>query len=266
MSQYSASALQVVGDWGKTLDRSMSRALAASMGIIGRSGEQACQHAIILMAESARAATPQSPKLRKIVRNPDERYKTDARIAPWGVMKYGKDGTQRFQPIYRTGEYGRVRFVDKKTFEVKYINTLTGKVERAERYDQTPELSIATDKRREIRRRGLAKSAWMWGLRAFGKSVKTPQRPMSGAYAVFSIKGAGGKTHGYALENRLRYILKIMERGWEARVETAAANKVMWQAADKMRKEWARRMNRPIEAAETLSMADLARYFRRSAS
>jgi len=141
-------------DW-----QALAAAMARARDEFGKTDRDVIEWTGIKICQSLSASTRVAPELRKIVRNPDERHKTDRRFAPFGVFMYGKQG-KYFKPIYRTGEFGRVRFVDKKTFEIKYLNKLTGTVHRVDTYDQVPGLSIKTDKRRVIGRRGLAKKSW----------------------------------------------------------------------------------------------------------
>ena len=81
---------------------------------IGKSASQSVAWAGALVCQSIAARTKVSPKLRPIVRNPDKRYKTDRRRAPFGVYVY-KEGKKTFKPIFRTGEYGKIRFYDKNS-------------------------------------------------------------------------------------------------------------------------------------------------------
>jgi len=179
----------------------------------------------ILLMQSLAARTKVSKKLRPIVRNPNKRYKTDARRAPFGVFRYDKTGKKYFKPIYRTGEYGRVRFLDKKTYEVKYINTLTGTVHRAEKYDQTPELSIKTDKRRKIGRSGLAKKTWQWATRNMGGGMANIMR----VPGIANIRWSGGTNNPTVkISNRIRYMVDALKGGY------AAVNTAMENAARKM--------------------------------
>ena len=206
----------------------------------GKSDKDVIQWTGIKIAQSLSASTRLGPKLRKIVRNPDERYKTDARRAPWGVFKYGKQG-KYFQPIYRTGEYGRVRFRDKKTLEIKYLNKLTGKVHRADTFDQVPGLSIKTDKRRVIGRRGLAKKSWQVlqkrvksGGTAFAMGVSDVGR------VVYRAKRGEGVL---TISNHLRYIETALKNGRQS-LDTVIA-----RAARNMQEGMTRSVERKLKKA-----------------
>jgi hypothetical protein len=63
-------SLKILGDWQKKIATPLRDALAISMNVVGRTGEEACKHAIILMAQSASAMTKQSPKNRKVEQDP----------------------------------------------------------------------------------------------------------------------------------------------------------------------------------------------------
>jgi hypothetical protein len=102
------------------------------------------------------------------VRNPDERWKTDQRRAPYGVMApRGYTRTMTFKPIYRTGEFGKVRFFDKKTMSwFRHTSAKQGKWEHipsGEVEGMGPDVAvpgIMSDRRRKIGRRGLGKKTW----------------------------------------------------------------------------------------------------------
>jgi len=192
---------------------------------LGKDLKQSVKWGGILLMQSLAAQTKVSKKLRPIVKNPDKRYKTDARRAPFGVMRWDKHGKKVFRPVYRTGEFGRVRFLDKKTFEVKYINTLTGTVHRASRYDQTPDLSIKTDKRRKIGRRGFAKKTWKWATKSMAGGTANIMRVMG----IADIRWSGGTDNPtVTIINRINYMDKALKGG------LMAVNTAMGNAARKM--------------------------------
>jgi len=192
---------------------------------LGKDLKESVKWGGILLMQSLAAQTKVSKKQRPIVKNPDKRYKTDARRAPFGVMRWDKHGKKVFRPIYRTGEFGRVRFLDKKTFEVKYINTLTGTVHRASRYDQTPDLSIKTDKRRKIGRRGFAKKTWKWATKSMAGGTANIMRVMG----IADIRWSGGTDNPtVTIINRINYMDKALKGG------LMAVNTAMENAARKM--------------------------------
>jgi hypothetical protein len=192
---------------------------------LGKGLKQSVRWGGVLLMQSLAAGTNVSKKLRPIVRNPDTRYKTDKRFAPFGVFRWDRSGKKYFKPIYRTGEYGRIRFIDKKTAEVKYISSLTGKVHRAEQFDQTPGQSIKTDKRRIIGRRGLAKKTWQWAVKSMnGGMANIMQVP-----DIASIRWSGGTDNPtVTINNRIRYMGKALKGGY------MALNNAIGNAARKM--------------------------------
>jgi len=261
-------SLTTLGRWDKQIGVPLGDALAVSMDVTGRTGEEACQHAIILMAQSAAARTRVAKKLRKVVKNPDDRWKTDGRRAPFGVMRYSK-GKRVFRPIFRTGEYGKQRFFDKRsmaffTHTGPNKNTWTKMASGADIANPSIVVpGIMTDKRRKIGRRGLAKSSWLWGLSRLKARGRLLQKEIPGVTNV--ARYTAQNLNGYVLTNRLRYITAngVMAPGWEAAVAIAATNKIMAQARNKLEAKWRREMGMPRRArnAPHSDNASIARYF-----
>ncbi|MCK9432571.1 MAG: hypothetical protein M0R00_06405 [Candidatus Omnitrophica bacterium] len=63
-------SLKCLGDWQKKISVPLRNVLNVSMDVFGRTGADACKHAIILMAQSASAMTKQAPKNRKVEQDP----------------------------------------------------------------------------------------------------------------------------------------------------------------------------------------------------
>ena len=138
----------------------------------GRSAEDALQYASGKFLASCSAAAKPGIKLRKVIANPlfkaadssrDARKaaraaKSDMRRARFGVMKYSQKEGPKFQPIYRTGEFGRTRFLDKKSGQIRW-RSKKGTLNKEFNFDQGIEgnPSIKNDKRRVIKRAGLAR-------------------------------------------------------------------------------------------------------------
>jgi len=126
----------------------------------GKSVGDAVRFASYSLAQTLSGQTRKSKKLRKIVKNPDAKK---ARLSPLGVMRYHK-GQAKFRPLSRTGEYGKIRYLDKHTSRVKEWDKATGAVKYVTFSDKTigneGGISMANDKRRKIGRSGLAKYAW----------------------------------------------------------------------------------------------------------
>lgn len=82
----SAITLKAVGDWNRQMAVPLNNALQATIEMTGRSGRQACEMAMVYMARSARAMTPQAKKNRRVLKGPrGGKY----------VEKYYKDGTKK---------------------------------------------------------------------------------------------------------------------------------------------------------------------------
>jgi hypothetical protein len=138
----------------------------------GRSVSDAVAYAGGRFLQSCAATAKPGKKLRKVIANPlfkaadsssDSRKaaraaKGDMRRARFGVMKYQQKKPAKFVPIYRTGEFGRVRFLDKKTGQMRWRSS-KGTLRKEVNFDQGIEgnPNIKNDKRRVIKRAGLAR-------------------------------------------------------------------------------------------------------------
>ena len=82
------ATFKTIGNWQNGLAVPLRDALAVSMDVIGRTGEEACKHAMILMAQSARALTKKAPKNRPVLR--------DSHLGPYvEVYHKGKRGASK---------------------------------------------------------------------------------------------------------------------------------------------------------------------------
>jgi len=200
---------------------------------LGKSRVNAMGQAAWYVARSLGKLTRQSPELRRVVRNPNHKWRTDHRVAPWGVMApKGPERKLAFKPIYRTGEFGKIRFFDKKSMSwFRHSTAKKGQWEHipsGEVEGMGPDVAIPgimSDRRRKIGRRGLGKKSWM-GLQ---------KRARHGG--VVSVAGSGNvgsatwsplKTT-LTLRNELRYMRKALIGG------DAAINKAIARAAGAMR-------------------------------
>ena len=197
---------------------------------LGKSPFDAVNWAGYFITRSMAAATKVSPKLRKIVKNPRARAfdqkggpKRDNRMAMYGVNKYDHSGVEYFVPIFRTGEFGKIRFVDKKTAEWLVWDKITGKITKAQWETGTGEFQIAgiaQSKKRKIARSGLAKQAWKW---AQSNTRKGGSATIDGAKNAMQIKWSGKRFNPtMTLENHLRYASDAFKTG-EAGVENVMA-------------------------------------------
>jgi hypothetical protein len=221
-----AATLKIVGDWQGKIGVPLADALAVSMEICGRVGEEACKHAIILMAQSAKNLAKKAPARREVKR--DERLFGSEYVETW---QQGKAEPSR---LYR------FRFSD----QANARDRLEGTWENAKR----------------IKGHGLAGRSWMFGL---GKWGHGGANAMPGVSKVFAINR--GKAHGYILHNLLSYVThpNAMPSGWESTVQTSAGNRIMAQAVLKLDTEWRREMNLPRRGKKEPPQDNmfLARYF-----
>lgn len=204
----SAVTLKTVGNWKRDISVALRDVLNVSMDIGGRTGAEACKHALILMAQSARAIARKAPARRPVIDNP------------------------RFTHLLRKPQYKVMRMAGRDMSH--YYNYAATKL----RQPPKPNREIFANVRSRIAKignRGLAKRSWMWGLSKIG-GPSTGGRELPGTSKVYSI--LGDKICGYIKEDRLSYILKAMPAGWDAEVQSRAGNKIMAQAALKIERQW----------------------------
>ena len=191
--------------------RNLVALMARARTELGKSMKGSIAWAGYYITRSLSASTIQSPRLRRVIRNPDQRWKTDARRAPYGVMApKGYERTLTFKPIYRTGEFGKVRFFDKKSMSWfrhaaggtgKWEHIPSGQVEGGSPDAVVP--GIMTDKRRKIGRRGLAKRSWQFASRRIttGGTVGIGDVPLAATIRWSNMKNNPTLT----IQNHLRY-------------------------------------------------------------
>jgi len=126
-------SLKLIGDWRKEIGVPLRDALHVSMDIMGRTGEEGCRHALILMAQSAAALTKQARKNRK--------------------MQHDEHG--KYVDVFNQG-----RATARKVYEWMFS-------------DDNPDRIPGTwERAREVGSRGLGKRSWMWGLKRLGGRSK----------------------------------------------------------------------------------------------
>lgn len=206
----------MVNDWKKTIGDHLRNALNISIEVCGRTGVEACKHAIILMAQSARAMAFKSKKLRPIERD------------------------AMFGPYVRTWKQGdsSPHFVFKWQFDPK----------TNEKY----RLEGTWDKAKRIKNSGLAKRSWMWGLKDINAPVSQDGKSIPGVASTRVLLSE--KVCGFILTNKLSYIHKAMPAGWLSMVHELAANKIMKQAKMKLQNNFARAVN-GMERADQVTLA-----------
>lgn len=183
--------LKAVGNWNLTALVPLREALTVSQDVFGRSAPEACKHAVILMAQSAAAATPKSRKTRPVLRNIMGPY-----VQTWTQVPGDRGPHDLYKFKFMPGNMMKRQ-------------ELTGDWEKAKR----------------IKNAGLGKRSWMWQL-GRGSAI-----PGTSYVALFNA----GKYHvGYVKQNKLGYILDIMQAGWKEMIAQKAVNKIMAQAGKKI--------------------------------
>lgn len=182
---------------------------------LGKSAKDACQWAGVSVCRSLAASTKQSAKLRPIVANPHPDAKRDMRRAKWGVERYKADGSKKFVPIYKTAQFGMVRFVDKSGAQWYKRRFSSAKWEEIQGIPGSEEEklipSIKNSPKRVIGRRGLAQKVWRW---AASHIISGGVAQVEGVPDVASVTilQSGGET-GIRVRNKLRYAEKAFQGG-----------------------------------------------------
>ncbi|MFA5379747.1 MAG: hypothetical protein WC455_28570 [Dehalococcoidia bacterium] len=171
-------------DWywdQKDVDK-FNKSIDNAMTDLHKTPEAACRWAAVKLCESLSASTKVSSTLRPIVRNPlfkasdDGKWtkaqarqaKGDMRRARFGVNRWKPTGEKFFQPIYRTGRYGNIRFVEKngrrfaKDLVTKEWVSVDGGATNTLGGDAS---NFINHPKRKIRNSGLAKKVWQWTRR-----------------------------------------------------------------------------------------------------
>jgi hypothetical protein len=205
-----------------------------AMKTLGKSQFQALQWAARLLCQSLGAQTKiASKRPRKIVHNPNDAWKTDKRRAPFGVMGY-KKGEEVFKPIYRAGEYGKIRFYAP---HVSMWFDRRGGSGKWKKISDTPDIanpeivfpSLANSPKRLIPRRGLAKKAWQAANTLIGRGGIGNGMGVSRIASVQLNQSETDPT--VTLNNMLRYAGDAFKNG-EASIGqamAAATSKLMYR-------------------------------------
>lgn len=173
------TSLKIIGDWRKEIGVPLRDALHVSMDVMGRTGEQAARHALILMAQSARAITKQSPKNRRMLRDEHGQYVENRRAGRRDIQKLYKwmfDASDRQSFIGGTWENARL-----------------------------------------IGNRGLAKKSWMWGLGRLGAKRTTKQISGTSKVRTITSEKANGYIKQNLLDYILKAMPSGWERTVEMR-------------------------------------------------
>jgi hypothetical protein len=190
------------------------------------------------LASSLGAQTIRGKKLRKVIKNPDKRSKTDGRRANFGVMKLFQDRGGKFIPIFRTGQHGDIRFKNKKTATWFTVDS-TGRVSRelATGAGEFQLAGIMQSPRRKIGRRGFAAKSWKFLQQRMktGGSIFIDGKPNMG-----EVIWSGGKDDPtVTINNRVSYMPKALRGGTSAigNAMSAATAGMVYQLDNKIRKK-----------------------------
>jgi len=231
-------------EWSKSDVNDFMRTMRRAEKELNMSTSSAVAWAASLIARSLSAATKTAPKARRIVKNPNKKAATDRRRAPFGVMAYDRSGKKVFRPIYRTGEYGKLRFFDKKSVSWYERDKGGGSWNKIQSGPDigNPNLvapGIKTDKRRLIGRRGMAKKAWRWAATRTrnGGTANLMRVPN---VARVTITGKNTANPKIRIDNNLRYAGAAFKSG-------GAVNEAIAKAQRKMAHEIERRVAKKLE-------------------
>jgi hypothetical protein len=204
--------------------------------LLGKTTKDAVHFASWNVCRTLGASTKVAPKLRPIVKNPmqrlvyDKRYSTkhsnafklvdeslhDTRRGRYGVMRYKPDGTQKFDPIFKGGEFGaRIKYISPR----KTLMKVGG--DWVEYKPGTDEASGATvpgmknHPKRIISRSGMAKQSFarlaILSKSRTGGSVNKFFN-VRGSLLTSIVKGKGADT-SITMTNGLRYITSALQGG-----------------------------------------------------
>jgi hypothetical protein len=208
--------LRAIGNWQAQIEVPLRDALAASVQFLGRTGQEACKHVVIMMAQSARKNTSVAAKKRPIQRGANGRDFIEVLRQPPKppiTVWLPEDGT-------RGGE--RVTAYTDRT-SVKAL----GKT-RAELVGEFG----------QIKNRGLAKSSWFWGGAGRASGASEKPAPRAGMVTFGPITSPGEV--GWELVNRLPFIQApgVMKPGWEAQAHASAIARLRVAVARKIGPKW----------------------------
>lgn len=186
----------------------VNEAMKRAQKELNKTPKEALSLAGVSIIKSLGARTKVSKKKRPIVENPDQRYKTDMRIARFGVYKF-KQGKQYFTPIFRGGEFGqRIKYLNRgsvllkvgkewikfKNTEVRQFAEQSGNAKLDVRMTNHPKVKIG--------RSGLAKKSWGF----MSRIVKAGGNVFAmGVNNVGSIKWSVANTR-LTIFNHLKYV------------------------------------------------------------
>jgi len=191
--------------------QAMFRNMDRAQREFGKSAKEAIKWGGVYVARSLGASTIQAPKLRKIVKNPHPDAGRDKRRAIVGVNRWDRTGKQYFQPIYRTGEYGKTRFEKDGSITVFDTPGRPYNLSREQFASMNLQMpSVQASKKRIIGRRGLGKKAWKW----IERNMDGGTGSVGDAASVASVRWGLIVGAEVTITNKLRYITKALKGGY----------------------------------------------------
>lgn len=200
---------------------------------VGWERPRAVKYGAIQFGISMRARTRKSPKMRKIVKNPDPTALLNMTKAKLGVMKFSK-GKEVFSPIYRGGEFGaKIRYTERNGVMLSNADGTWQKVSRDElSIFGREDLMIQNHKKRIIGRSGLAKKAWGWLMHdVFNSNAGAAVKFTRPAGALRGKKGGGQAKYYVHFYNGLNYAMEALKNG------QGDVTGAMYAAAERIRKK-----------------------------
>jgi hypothetical protein len=144
------------------------KAMELAQKELGKTSKESIVWGGRVICDAMANATTKSKTKRPIVKNPHPKAGIDGRRGIWGVMNYIRfgGGAQKFNPIYRGGEYGaKVRWTEKNGV---LLRNRDGSWEKFSKDDLAvygnlgTGLELKDHPKTKIGRSGMAKKAWQW--------------------------------------------------------------------------------------------------------
>jgi len=178
---------------------------------LGKSTLSSMQWAAKLLCKSLAARTDKSKTRRKVIRNPNQQWKHDRRMSPFGVMGY-KGGRESFVPIYPKGN-NRNKFYDAATN--KWYDRSNGTWEKIHNGPNIPIKRVIPDitqhPKRVIRKSGLAKKTWMSAKSIAGSGGTRGAMGVGRVASVFVDRNKYNPS--ITIRNKLRYARDAFKSG-----------------------------------------------------
>jgi hypothetical protein len=233
-------ALQIVGDWDREMKVPLGNALAASVELTGKSGRAACEHAMVLMAQSASSMTEMAKKNRKV--------QSAGKGVKYVVKQYQNGKAHRIyrgmpKPHRTSQKIIEGDFTEEKAWAVK-----DGVWPMAKR----------------IHEQGLARRSWFWGLSGLSTSTQKNKGGKKIPSVTTMAQFLSDTKCGLILTNRLGYINKVTPPNIEQQAAAKATNRIMATAARAVERKFGIRSERLAKEKRQRMQKKLSRIFKES--